>query len=153
MSWWTELRRIRDALVESDSVIYAVYPITVDEQSPGQALVQGAADVWGVWTTIIATDTIATKYWYVGTQLLNTGQAGDDAAVQICQGDGAGGSTQAIDEIEWRLMTAADQDFGMPLSQVPYPVLLPAKAELSGRSAGKTGGKTVTVSVKVATGL
>jgi len=153
MSWWSELKRLRDALVESDSVIYKVYPITVDQRSGGQILLQGAADVWGAWTTIIAAALIGTKYWYVGTQLHDTGQAGDDAAVQICQGDGAGGITQAIDEIEWRLMTAADTDLGMPFSQVPYPVLLPAEAELSGRSAGKTGGKNVVVSVKIATGL
>jgi len=158
MSWWSDLRRLRDALLESDSIVYSVYPITVDEQSAGKAIASGgAADDWGAWVPVIAAADIATDFWYVGTQLLSTGQAGEDAAVQIGYTDGTGpppALTRAIDEIEWRLMTAADTDLGMPLSMVPYPVRLPANAEVSARSATENAAsKDVTISIKVAVGL
>ncbi len=158
MSWWSELREIVDALLESDSVIYSVWPVTADEQSGGKAIASGgAADDWGAWIPVIAAADIATLFWYVGTQLLDTGQVGEDAAVQIGYTDGTGPPPtliRAIDEIEWRLMTAVDTQLGMPLVMVPYPVRIPASGEVSARSATVNAGtKDVVICIKVATGL
>lgn len=158
MSWFSELRSLLNALIQSDSVVYSVYPVTADELSAGTAIASGgAADDWGAWVPVIAATDIAEDFWYVGTQLLDTGMAGEDAAVQIGYTDGTGpppSLTRAIDEIEWRLMTAADTDLGMPLSMVPYPVRLPANAEVSARSATvNAGAKNVVICIKVATGL
>lgn len=158
MSWWSELRSLRNALIESTNVVYSVYPVTVGKQSAGKAIASAAAaDDWGAWVPVIAAADIITEFWYIGTQLLNTGMAGEDAAVQIGYTDGTGpppALTRAIDEIEWRLMTAADTDLGMPLSMVPYPVRLPANAEVSARSATvNAAAKNVVICIKVATGL
>lgn len=158
MSWWSELRRLREALILSDSVIYSIYPAGGAKQTPGKAIPSKAvADEWGDWTVVIAADAIATAFWYVGTQLFSVGVNTENGAVQIGYTDGTGpppALTRQLDEIEWGKFTLLGQDLGMPLSQVPYPVRLPAKAEVSARSADENAGsKNITISIKVAVGL
>lgn len=152
------VKRIFNSIIYSDNIVYSVYPVTAGKQTAGKAIPsKAAANEWGSWTPVIATGDITTEFWYVGTQLFSVGVAGEDGAVQIGYTDGTGpppALKRQIDEIEWRKFTAVDTDLGMPLSRVPYPVRLPAKAEVSARSATlNAASKNVTISIKVATGL
>jgi len=155
MSWWSDLRRLRNALVESGSVIYAVYPIVATKQTSGVAIPsKAAANEWGAWTEVIATTDIpGSAFWYVGTQLFSVGVNLEDGAVQIGYTE-ALVLTRAIDEIEWGKFTLLGQDLGNPFSMVPYPVKLAAASQVSARSATENAAqKNVTISIKVATGL
>jgi len=159
MSWFSELRELRNALVETGSIIYSVWPVTATKQTPGVAIPsKAAADDWGDWTEVIATTDIAgSAFWYIGTQLFSVGAAADNCAVQIGLTDGTGpppALTRAIDEIQWAKFTAVGTDLGMPFSMVPYPVRLAAASQVSARSASlNAGAKNITISIKVATGL
>jgi len=151
--------RLFNALVQSDNVYYAVYPIqAATKKSDGLAIASGAAaDLWGAWVPLIAVADILTEYWYVGTQLHNVAVAAEDVGVQIGLTDGTGpppALLRQVDEIEWQKFTAVDQDLGTGYCGVPYPVRLPPSGELSVRSATlNAAAKDVVVSIKVAIGL
>ena len=154
MSWWSELRRLRNALIQSDSVIYSVWPTGGAKQTPGKAIPSKAvSNEWGAWTEVIATTDIAVSFWYVGTQLFSMGVNAEVGGVQI-------GYTVALalqrqlDEIEWGKFTLLGQDLGNPMSPVPYPVKLAASSQVSARSATiNAASKDITISIKVAVGL
>jgi len=151
--------RLFQVMIQSDNIVYAVYPIqAANKKSDGLGILSDAGvDTWGAYIPLIAAALIGTEYWYVGTQLHEVGAATDDVGVQACYTDGAGPPPlliRLLDEIEWQKFTVVDQDLGCSYCGVPYPVRLPANAELSYRSATlNAGAKTVTVSCKVATGL
>jgi len=151
--------RLFQVMIQSDNIQYAVYPIQgATKKSDGLAIASGAGiDLWGDWIPLIAAGDIVEQYWYVGTQLHNVSVAAEDVGVQAGYTDGAGpppALIRQLDEIEWQKFTVVDQDLGNCYSGVPYPVRLPANAELSYRSATLNGAaKDVIVSCKVAIGL
>jgi len=153
------IARLFQVMIQSDNVYYVTYPIVdADHKSDGLAIASGAAiDLFGDWIPLIAATDIITQYWYVGTQLHDAGVIAEDVGVQAGYTDGTGpppALIRQLDEIEWQKFSAVDQDLGAGYCGVPYPVRLPANAELSYRSATLNGGaQDVVVSCKVAIGL
>ena len=150
-----ESKRTYNAMVNSGSIRYALYPVVAGKMVAGVALPtddNATAKAWGAATEVFAAKTITTDFWVCGIQvLLCAGTNEEQRAVQI--GSGAVGTPTWLADFAFLLTAKATPNVGPFL--LPYPILLAANTAMCGRAAETTkeAAKSQTIAVLIATGL
>ena len=132
------------AIMKGDNVVYTLYPVVGAGVSIGDTVTQGGANVWGADKELIAALAITTPFWFCQA-MVDTSDAAETYVVDI---ERAGANSIYSFRVNPTAVTLNLGPYGPP-----FPVAVVANTQVTARCSGPTGGKTINLSILIATGL